>query len=1150
MGSFLDYGGSTPEGETPAPVKVDTDPRGRTADGFLSILAEERDREDAENEYWEGMAEEHGWSKTGYLAESIFQESATGSALGMMQDYAQDFDPQFDPEESIDENWPSWRQEAVRDAKNAKHAAILVERTERQHNYELQGEYHGAMGTALQFAAGFISPETWAMGGVELGLLAKLGLTGAARIGAGAVIGASSNASQEAMIVANNKSRDAMGIALAAGFGAGFGALGSLMDVKALAKQKQLDEMIGLDISSAMKHDMDIAAGDIKVVHPHTKTPDAQDWYDAVGRGDAAIDENGMYVMKVGDNLHTYGSKAEAVAAKRLFDKSMPVDETALAKQIDEDYADEMARYEQLVPRRKGGKGRSLGLYGRSSKNPAIRYIYHLLTEDASGTGGKNVATHSGALRADLYAHQMRSLWHTTRHKYAKAWARETKQSQWAPWDNHVYEAFDDAVIKEVGYRRLPHTRPEGAQVSESIKVAADQYSSLQRLRLNRMKNSGVAGYDTVDADNLYIKHKWDGVAMTKIMKKYDEKFVKRLLRDAILNGNEFKRTAKYAKMGDKLTDDFKKRTAAHMASAIYDRFTRRPDTINMARSAWLTKADQLDLRRRVESIVERPEDIKHILEAADGKDQRALNELLTQIDLDVNFEVDGVAVRHLMDTDLGASMDTEIRRSAGKAAMADMGFSTQDEFMEFVEKANRYSRENLNMTAKELDEAGQQTFKLWNLVMGENLESDANSGLANWARGFRKMATLASLNQVGFAQASETGRLVGAIGVRQFMAQIPAYRSMVRKMKTGKFKDPMLNDLEAAFGLRLGDNELLNHPMNMAEAGGVGISHAESKSYVAGMDTAMNKGLHVQGYINGMNYIMKAQHRMHARGFMMNLWSDLQKAEIKPKRARRYADMGLGPEDLAKLKDEFSRNVEMGEGWFGQQRPINMHLTKLSPELRDKLMLSFWKNQAQTVQRTIGGESAWWMEGTAGKLFSQFRTFPIVAIEKQTLHDLKHMDVESFTTLTASLGFASLAYTAKTYANSFGLDPKKRKSYLKNRLSADKIAAGAISWAGQANIFPDLMRTAGDFGLANPFQWTYQKGQGYRDYYQEKGLDLSSIGAAGSILNSAYRFATGVGQAATTPAEFRADTFKNLIRVSPFGNHLAVKALQNATIE
>jgi len=1154
MGSFLDYGGTLPSDTERPPIKPTADPRGRTGDGFLGLLEEQRQYDEAQNEYWDTLAEEHNLgNKTQYLGEAIAQESMTGAALGMLEDYSQEFDPQFDPTPFIDESWPEWRKEAVMDAKNEKHAQILTDRTERQWVYEQQGEYLGGTGIFLQFAGAAISPETWLLGAGEVTALTKLGLTGAGRIAAGATIGALSNAGQEAAIVANNKSRDAFGIAIAAGLGSAFGAGTSLLDVRALKKAQALDEMMGKDFSAAMKTDLDIATGDIKVLHPHTKSPDAQEWADAAARGEAAVDENGMYVMKVGDNLHTYGTKAEAVAAHRLHAQNTPVDEEALAKQMEIDYESEAARYDKLLPRRKGVKGVSIGLEGRSSKNPFTRWLHHLLTEDSSGTGGKTVATHSGALKADMYAHQLRSIWHVTRHQEAKQCAKETGIKSWAPWDNSVMDKFDDAVIKEVGYRRYPESRPKGVTTPDSINRAADRYGELQTARFNRMKEAGVTGYDTIDPDNLYIKHKWDGVAMSRIRGTHGEQFVKNLLKKAILAGREFDRAHKYKHLGERLTEQYKDRTATYMADAIYQRFTRRPDTLNMARAGWMTKKESAELQRRIQKFVDNPEDLKHVMSAADGKDSRFVNELLSQIELDTNFEIDGIAVRHLLDTNLGSSMDTEIRRSSGKAAMAEMGFANQDEFLEFVEKTNRWSRENLNLAPKDLDRVNSRNYRLWNLMMGENLEGDANSDVANLARGFRKASTLASLNQVGFAQAAETGRLVGAIGVRQFIKQIPQFGNMIRKMKNGTFKDPMLNDIEAAFGLRLGDNEILNHPMLLADAGGVGLESAEQRTWVSGLDTAMNKGLHVQGYINGMNYIMKAQHRMHARGFMDNLWRDVQKladGKIGTKRMRRYADMGLSEDDLKAIKSQFDEHVEMGEGWFGQTRPINMHLVKMAPEIREKLALSYWKNQSQVIQRSIGGETAWWMEGTVGKLFSQFRTFPLVAIEKQTLHDLKHADVEALLTGTASLGFASLAYTAKTYANSFGLDPKKRKQYLKNRLSPEKIAAGAISWAGQANILPDVARTAGDFGVSNPFQWSYQKGQAHRQYYRAKGLDLGTVGAAGSLVSNAYRFSTGLGLAATGKTDFRKDIFSDGIRTMPFGNHLVIKALENYAIK
>ena len=93
-------------------------------------------------------------------------------------------------------------------------------------------------------------------------------------------------------------------------------------------------------------------------------------------------------------------------------------------------------------------------------------------------------------------------------------------------------------------------------------------------------------------------------------------------------------------------------------------------------------------------------------------------------------------------------------------------------------------------------------------------------------------------------------------------------------------------------------------------------------------------------------------------------------------------------------------------------------------------------------------------------------------------------------------------------------------------------------------------MRTAGDFGFSNPWTYTAQKGQGYRDYYRTKGLDLGAIGAAGSMADSAYKAATGLANVPLGAADLREDVFKHVVRIAPFGNNLAVKALSNYALE
>lgn len=1151
MGSLLDYGKIPKGGADMTPLVPDTDPRGKSSDDFQQLLYEQREAKEAEESYWEDMANENDFGYTNYLGKSIAQESLTANLFGQLEDAAAEFDATYDPTPLIVDEWPDWRKEAVMEAKNDKHAQLLIQRTEEQDLYNKEGQYHGGMGTALNLLGAVANPENYILGAGEVAALTKLGLATGGRIAVGAGLGALTNTGIEAAVIANNKSRERLGLLTAAGFGAAFGAVGGLMTPRTLGLDQEANAAFGKAFSNTWKRDLDMATGDIRPDTMMFKSPGAKLWDDAVDSGTAGVDVDGGYVVQLGDTAGKYNTREQALAALRLRDKNIEPTPKAIKEELDLEYRDMVDQYDKQFPRRKGGKWSSIGLEGRSSKNPIERMLYSITTEDASGTGGKNVANASGALRADVYAMQMRSAWHPVRHQMSKAWMKENKIRNWKPWDTSHMDRFDDAVVAEIGYRRLPDTRPKGAAPSKTITQAADAYQELQSLRLKRLKESGVTGYDTDELDNLYVKHKWDGVAMTRMTEKHGKDFVIDLLARGIMNGKEFGRP-RYKKMGDKLTEQFKQRTSRNMAHAIYSRFTKRPDTHNLAKASHITKADRRELEERLRRVVSDSADVKHVMASFDGKDSKVVNDLLRQIDIDINFTSRGMPVRNLLDTNLGSTIDTEIRRSAGKSAMADMGFSDRDAFMTQAEAANRWNRENIKgADLKTLERKADKNFNLWSLMMGENLEANPKAMTAGFARGWRKATTLTALNQVGFAQLAEMGRLTGAIGVQSMMKEIPKFNKMIRSMKTGKFKDPILNDIESAFGIRLGDNEILNHPQLMAESGGLGISAKTQKGFFEGMDKAMNKGLHVQGWINGMNAIMKAQHRMHARGFFMRMYDDLGKAKISSKRLKRYAEMGFAEDDLKAFKNQFDKNVEMGEGWFGQQRPVNFNLAKMDPGVREKMLMGFWRNQNNAIQRNIGGETAWWMESTTGKLFSQFRSFPLVAIEKQTLRDIKHFDAESAITLMAGMSFAALAFTAKTYANSFGLPAKKRKQYLKNRLNASKIAAGAAQWAGQFSIFPDVMSYGGDIGWDNPFTYTHQKGMAYRDYYRDQGLNVSKFMPGYSMIDNAYRFTKGVGQVPLTDKElFRWDTWKNATRLAPFSNSLFVKTLTNTLEE
>jgi hypothetical protein len=230
----------------------------------------------------------------------------------------------------------------------------------------------------------------------------------------------------------------------------------------------------------------------------------------------------------------------------------------------------------------------------------------------------------------------------------------------------------------------------------------------------------------------------------------------------------------------------------------------------------------------------------------------------------------------------------------------------------------------------------------------------------------------------------------------------------------------------------------------------------------------------------------------------------------------------------------------------MGQDRLQDMKLASFDPEISNKLALAFHKAQSSAIQRNLGGETAWWMESGFGKLATQFRTFPIVAFEKQLIHDIKFMDTESFTTALASFGFATVGYMAKTYVNSFGLDTAKRKQYLKNRIgSPERIAAGASNWMGQASLLPDVAGSIPlPYGISNPFSYTAAKGSSFKQYGNSIGID--KLGPGPSMINSAYMASHGIGAAILNGEQLTDSTFRSVKRLIPYNNAIGITNLFN----
>lgn len=99
-------------------------------------------------------------------------------------------------------------------------------------------------------------------------------------------------------------------------------------------------------------------------------------------------------------------------------------------------------------------------------------------------------------------------------------------------------------------------------------------------------------------------------------------------------------------------------------------------------------------------------------------------------------------------------------------------------------------------------------------------------------------------------------------------------------------------------------------------------------------------------------------------------------------------------------------------------------------------------------------------MHTEIGKILTQFRTFMLVAHNKQFLYGISHFDAQTFNAWMLSTVFGGLAYVAQSSAN-YAHNPEE----LQKRLTPEHIVASAINKAGYSGLIPTL--TDSTYGLA-----------------------------------------------------------------------------------
>jgi len=580
--------------------------------------------------------------------------------------------------------------------------------------------------------------------------------------------------------------------------------------------------------------------------------------------------------------------------------------------------------------------------------------------------------------------------------------------------DTKMRQDFNAQIIEELNARNYGYksTVPDPA-VSRAADAIDNTFKREIEISAGRPGEGQVKGYDTLTPKSGYFPQKWVGSKMQQLINSgkfgtgaAGKKAIVTAIKEAYQN----------------LHPAMSPKDAEIWADAVVTRALTTNEGISMNLVGILKDNDG---RQALEDILQRngatPAEITRVIDKITGTKEEAgrAGHTKHRLDADMRFTAsNGIKLMDLVDTDINKIVAQRARKSAGAAALARKGIYSRadlDEIREVIlkeqeangpaipsgSKVDDFLDNNKHLTAQDIDD-------MFSYFLGQPIAG----GISPTYSRMRKITNLSLLNQLGLTQLAELGPTIAAVGWKEF-SRI-AGREVMDSLK--KQDSPLVQELKH-MNIFIPEEKMFRDDLTFEYeklSGG-------TSEYMRTFDNWLNKGQRLQGYTSGFYAVRKIQQRIAVTTGVDKVVKGLRDGSMSPDRLR---DIGFDPALMKSVKD-YINNGTVSFDADGNVTKLN--LDKWTPEDAENFALTMNRNVNQLVQKAMAGESSmiFHRDGVAS-LFWHLKSFPMLAMEKQTLRNARMADGEAMATFMYGLVTAGAAYTIKQTINgrTDNLDP------------------------------------------------------------------------------------------------------------------------------
>ena len=374
--------------------------------------------------------------------------------------------------------------------------------------------------------------------------------------------------------------------------------------------------------------------------------------------------------------------------------------------------------------------------------------------------------------------------------------------------------------------------------------------------------------------------------------------------------------------------------------------------------------------------------------------------------DLDLTTQYKDIRLLDLVNSNHGDMTSRWIQRTSGMVGAAKKGLASFDD----VDSMKKLARSQAAMHGEDAEVLG----KSIDAIFDQLFARPVNGGVSRNVRRVMDWSLVTKLGQIGFAQVAEMSNISAAHGLIQSISTIPGaakvYKQLRQAAKSGDFSNvdkQWMAELQVIGG-QLYDEHLLYRPS-------VHLDETVDTGWMGTFDNVSAVAVDTLGTVSGMYAVKGVEQVMttmlHTDKVVKALKGKLTKAKLG-----RVGELGWGDDTIARIKKQIDTHTTYDKGVLDR-----LNLEKWDVDARAEFLQGIHRHVSQAIQLPMVGESTYWMHSDVAALLLQFRSFPLLAIEKQSGRHLIAGDQEAAMAVMYGLGWSSLAGLVKTYSNATG---------------------------------------------------------------------------------------------------------------------------------